>query len=235
MRPGLRHTYSFVTAFLGDKQRILEVGAGDGELAHLLASAGHDVVAIDSDPVAVAEARALGISAHVARWPEIDPDVFDAILFTRSLHHIPDLVNGVGRAAVLLRPGGQIIVEDFAFHSAASETISWFAELVGSLHGRGKIVRGRHALVDGLLDSADPQQTWHGLNDHEIHSADAMMSVIAARFALHFESDAPYLYRYVEQAADAETARWCFDVECAAGEKGQISLLGRRLVGIREG
>ncbi|MGH7719803.1 MAG: class I SAM-dependent methyltransferase, partial [Gemmatimonadaceae bacterium] len=98
--------------------RLLEVGCGAGELAARLGSHGFTVVAIDSDADAVHAARDRGVDARVARWPEHDDAPFDAVLFTRSLHHLQPLPPAVARARELLAPSGVVIVEDFAFHDA---------------------------------------------------------------------------------------------------------------------
>ena len=60
--------------------RVLEVGAGDGELASLLADAGYDVVAIDP-------ASTGGVVRPVALH-ELDEAPFDAAVAVVSLHHL---------------------------------------------------------------------------------------------------------------------------------------------------
>lgn len=48
---------------------------------------------------------------------------YDVVLFTRSLHHAEDLDGILDHAATLLAPGGQIVIEEFAWervnHAAA--------------------------------------------------------------------------------------------------------------------
>src|ERR1043166_5521254 len=128
MRFETRYTYDFVKRFLpGGRNRILEVGCGAGELAARLARDGHAVIAIDSDPESVAAAQRLGLDARLANWPDFDEGYFDAVLFTRSLHHIHQLDYSVRHAADRLRDDGHIIVEDFAYESADEKTLRWFA------------------------------------------------------------------------------------------------------------
>jgi len=88
-----RYTYNFIQRFLPyDCRRILEVGCGTGELAACLSNDGYAIIAIDSEPDWIAAAQQLGVDAHVATWPDFHKGRFDdAILFTRSLHHIHPL------------------------------------------------------------------------------------------------------------------------------------------------
>jgi SAM-dependent methyltransferase len=60
--------------------RVLEVGAGDGELAAALAAAGYEVVAID--PASEVE-NVRRVALH-----ELDEAPFDAALAVVSLHHV---------------------------------------------------------------------------------------------------------------------------------------------------
>src|ERR1044072_8732539 len=90
---------------------LLEVGCGSGQLAAELAADGLELLALDSDPSCVAQANELGVDTRLARWQVTIGGSFDAILFTRSLHHIAPLEEAIAQAIRSLRPGGKIIVE----------------------------------------------------------------------------------------------------------------------------
>ncbi|MEO6580096.1 MAG: class I SAM-dependent methyltransferase [Sphingomicrobium sp.] len=109
----VRYTYEFVNANLGDYRRVLEVGCGHGELAALLADSGRDILAIDIELAAIASARALQVDAHAMSWPTQMSGTFDAVLFTRSLHHIADLTGAVAAAKDVLSPGGKSSLKIF--------------------------------------------------------------------------------------------------------------------------
>lgn len=94
--------------------RVLDVGCGRGVLAAGLAGQGFDVTAIDPDPEAVAAGRERGVAAVEAGLSEHPGGPYDAVIFARSLHHIPDLDNAVARAHALLQPDGVLVLDEFA-------------------------------------------------------------------------------------------------------------------------
>ena len=102
--------------------RILEAGCGRGALAAALAGTGYDVTGVDRNADMAAAARARGVTTIHADVREVAGE-YDVVLFTRSLHHADDLDAVLSHAAKLLAPGGQIIIEEFAWdrvdHAAA--------------------------------------------------------------------------------------------------------------------
>ena len=123
MNLGTAETLAFVTRWLPPRCKVLEVGCGTGELALELQNTGHEVFAIDADPATVAGARSRGIEAVVSVWPDRTiSEKFDAILFTRSLHHISPLDEAV-RLAADVAP--MIVIEDFAVSEVSSSFEQW--------------------------------------------------------------------------------------------------------------
>lgn len=104
--------------------RILEVGCGTGEVAARLQGYHHHVIAIDSEAKAIEQAQQLGVDARLAVWPLFEESAFDAILFTRSLHHIAPLDVALSHASQLLLPSGVLLVEDFAYNEMDPPTLS---------------------------------------------------------------------------------------------------------------
>ena len=105
---------------------MLEVGCGDGELARALADAGYDVLAIDPEAPDGPIFRRLSIE-------ELDdPGPFDAIVASRSLHHVHDLAAGLDKLVRLLR--GPLILSEFAWDRREPMTREWEEEHEG-LHG----------------------------------------------------------------------------------------------------
>src|SRR5436190_16288758 len=94
-----RETLGFLISRLPVGAKILEVGCGEGQIACELLQRGYRVAGLASDFEAIARAQARGVGAVVASWPKFDSSVsFDAIAFTRSLHHINPLRESIARA-----------------------------------------------------------------------------------------------------------------------------------------
>lgn len=229
-RVALRESLAFVTQWLAPGARVLEVGCGAGDLAAALAAAGHRVVAIDAHPERVAEARARGVDARVAVFPDFRDDVFDAVLFTHSLHHVHDLAGAVSRARESLRPGGALVIEDFTWDELDARSAAWayayFAARRDELRAPERM--WRHA--------GDALATWREhFIEHELHGAGALRSELAKHFAIESDAAVPYFFRFAchslgDAANGAELADAVLRDERAAIARGELARLGWQLV-----
>lgn len=112
----------FVAASLPELPcRVLEVGAGDGELAAALATRGYSVTAIDP------QAPDSSIVQKVPLEGFLDPGPFDAVVAITSLHHIHDLQAALDQIRRLLRDGGRLILAEFGWERMNQETARWCA------------------------------------------------------------------------------------------------------------
>jgi SAM-dependent methyltransferase len=147
--------------------RVLDVGCGGGELANRLRAAGHEVSAIDIDPVyASPTVRTADICSY-------EDEPFDVVVFSLSLHHVHSLDKAVDRAFALLKPGGTLIVDEFAHERADAAIADRFYGEPGSLE--------------------------HWRQHHsEFHTGRAMIDAISQRFTIGSLVPVPYLYRYLE-------------------------------------
>jgi 2-polyprenyl-3-methyl-5-hydroxy-6-metoxy-1,4-benzoquinol methylase len=110
-----RETVMFLASHIPAGAEILEIGCGEGLVASELFRRGYRVTGLDSDPALIGKAQNRGVSTVIASWPEFGSSAsFDAIAFTRSLHHINPLLQAVGRARELLSPIGSLLIEDIA-------------------------------------------------------------------------------------------------------------------------
>jgi ubiquinone/menaquinone biosynthesis C-methylase UbiE len=108
--------------------RVLEVGCGEGELARALAAAGHAMVAIDPEAPEGEIFRRTTIEAFA------EPGPFDAVVASRSLHHVEELGRVLEKLVRLLREDGLLVLNEFAWDRLEPMTREWAKEHEG-LHG----------------------------------------------------------------------------------------------------
>jgi 2-polyprenyl-3-methyl-5-hydroxy-6-metoxy-1,4-benzoquinol methylase len=111
--------YGFLLRLLGLRpgDRVLEYGAGQGNIAILLAMIGLDVTVIDISPefVELVRRRAardgIELTAVVGEFGDPPPDgePVDAILFFEAFHHAPDHVGVVRALREHLAPDGRVL------------------------------------------------------------------------------------------------------------------------------
>jgi SAM-dependent methyltransferase len=200
MRFETRYTYDFIKQFLpGDCCRILEVGCGTGELAARLSQDGYAVVAIDSDPESVDAAQRLGVDARVATWPDFNEGRFDAILFTRSLHHIHPLDGSVRHAADSLEDGGRVIVEDFAYESVDRKTLRWFASAIRLLETT-RALTVSDEFLETVVSKTETLKAWRQNHENELHTAAEIDAQLEKTLGCVERKNAAYYFRYIAKA-----------------------------------
>jgi ubiquinone/menaquinone biosynthesis C-methylase UbiE len=123
--------------------RVLELGCGEGDLAWDLAGRGLDVTGIDLSPkriqAAAARVNADAVAARVApatspasprfvvgdlNTMELPDGPFDGAIAHDALHHIVELDALFTRLERVLRPGGTLLVLDFAGMGRAARMLS---------------------------------------------------------------------------------------------------------------
>jgi ubiquinone/menaquinone biosynthesis C-methylase UbiE len=110
--------------------RALDVGCGDGLLARKLANYCDEVVAIDLNREALANASSAGrsqlnvsyVEADAMTWP-IPDESFDCITAVAALHHLP-LGPALVRFRDLLKPGGVLAVLGLYRQSAIADYVA---------------------------------------------------------------------------------------------------------------
>ncbi len=112
--------------------RVLEVGAGEGELAAQLRADGYDVRAID--PAGGEDIEQVGLLDLEAADGE-----FDAAVAMLSLHHVDPLDDSLARLAAVLRPGAPLVVDEFDVASFDRLAADW---LLARWHDQGREVHG---------------------------------------------------------------------------------------------
>jgi SAM-dependent methyltransferase len=182
--------------------RVLEVGCGEGRLARALARRGYRVRAIDP------RAPDGEVFARVSLEEFADPGPFDAVVASRSLHHIVDVHAAVAKIERLLRPGAPFIVIEHAFDRFDRETARWYLE-----HRPAPVSLDR-CLADWAADHAD------------LHGYEAMRAALDRRFTERFFAWTPSLYGELHGAVEESEEQRLIDA-------GAIRATGFRYVGER--
>ena len=177
------------------------------------------------------------MKARVATWPDFDDGHFDAVLFTRSLHHIHPLHESVKHAADSLADGGRVIVEDFAYESADEKTLRWFASAIRFLQAAGLLVEGDEFL-NKVLSKTETRSAWRQNHERELHTAAEIGAQLEKVLDHVIKEEAPYYFRYLAGAIVATEKRDAIvralaEQEADLAADGSIVALGRRFVAER--
>jgi SAM-dependent methyltransferase len=183
--------------------RVLEIGAGSGELAEHLRGCGYEVVAIDP----------AGKSPTVEAVPLLELDasvpIFDAALAVLSLHHVKPLAESCERLAAAVRPGGVLVIDEFDIRAFDLTAAQWWLAQRPAGHP-----------VDH-----DPGTAVADMRSH-LHVLDDVLAALSPWFDFSETRRGPYLYRWGLEP----TLRAVEEAEIAGGA---LPATGARTVGRR--
>jgi SAM-dependent methyltransferase len=185
--------------------RVLEVGAGSGELAAALVGAGYDVVAID--PAHAGDGVVRPVALLDLHAP---PASFDAAVAVVSLHHVEPLEPSCAHLGTLVRPGGRLVVDEFDVAAFDERAAEWLCARRREL--------GRDA-------PDDPEAIVADLRAH-LHTVEAIRAALSEGFALDPGEAGPYLHRW-------DLAPALQGAEEQAIAAGRLPALGVRFTGVR--
>ena len=231
-----RETVAFLASHLRPGASVLEIGCGLGHVGSELQRLGHRVVGIDADAEVVDRANARGFAAIRAAWPEFEDGRFDAVAFTRSLHHISALEPAIEKVRDVLVPEGLLLIEDFAFDAVERSALEWLGSTVRSERARSLIDPREGELVSVLLATSDVEPVWRERHARfDLHSMPAMLDAVSRRFEVKSTRNVPYLYRYFvpvlpESREAAELVEDVFREESRLAKIAAFAPIGRRIM-----
>jgi SAM-dependent methyltransferase len=223
-----RRVKEFVLGQIGDPPaRVLEVGCGKGELARTLARVGHSVTAIDPRAPEGPIFRSVGIEEFY------DAEPFDHVVASLSLHHVEDLGRALDKVVDSLRPGGTLVVVEFAWDRINEATAEWALERLPAIPPSGKpswlerCCRGRACGGEGGSHDHEDHAGAHfaGWAEQGFHDSGRMLAELESRFVGRLFAWVPYLYPDLDEATSEADER-------AAIDAGAINATGFRYVGV---
>jgi demethylmenaquinone methyltransferase/2-methoxy-6-polyprenyl-1,4-benzoquinol methylase/ArsR family transcriptional regulator len=147
-----------ILAMAGDQRigSLLDLGTGTGRMLELIAPLANRAVGIDQSPAMLSLARARiaqsGLRNVLLRQgdiyaPPVERDAYDLVVIHQVLHFLDDPARALREAARTLRPGGRLIVVDFAAHEEeylreqfAHRRLGFSAEEIASFLGEAGLV-----------------------------------------------------------------------------------------------
>jgi SAM-dependent methyltransferase len=214
-----------------DRARILEIGCGDGRLAHAMHRAGHDVTAVDPNAPQEPVQGADGPVFHRGAFEEVTlaAGSFDIAVACMSLHHVDDLGPVLDRAAEALCRGGMLLVAEFGWERIDEPTGRWYAAHLpvpprpdeGFL---AEVCRSWQAdLTAGRARPFDAYCEEWATKDEMLHDSARMLRGLRARFAERSLEWVPYLHEGLD-ATEADEAEAVAD--------GRIQAVGLQFTGV---
>jgi SAM-dependent methyltransferase len=183
--------------------RILEIGAGDGELAKALTDGGYDVTAIDPAAEPGSSVQQVGLIDTNGR--------FDAGVAVVSLHHVDPLEASCAHLATLLDPGGILAIDEIDSQKFDVAAANWWL--------------GQRRALGSFEEELAPGEIVDDLR-HHVHPVSRIMSALRPHFEIGAPVRGPYLHRWKLRAALYEP-----EVDLIAA--GLLPAVGWRQVAVR--
>jgi SAM-dependent methyltransferase len=206
----------------GPGRKILDVGCGAGYVSLELARNGHHVVAIDISKANIDVARRMlaenpyrdgfGSLRYEHQPFHLAEGAYDVVLFSVSLHHMPDVEGVVRRAREMVKPGGWLLChepchERFREQDAAQVALirsllaltgHWYddKEMAPHLGGEAdfaRYVEGVHTEYVLERDPSEPQ----GQSPHDLEAdGETMLAELRRNFdEVEFRLGFSFIYR----------------------------------------
>ncbi|MDQ6819913.1 MAG: class I SAM-dependent methyltransferase [Actinomycetota bacterium] len=183
--------------------RILEIGAGRGELAAALDAAGYEVTAIDP---------AGEQGTHVQRRSLLEVSgSFDAAVAVVALHHVDPLEASCAHLATLITSGGPLVIDEFDIDRYDERAAGWWL--------------GQRQALGFFEEKHDAARMLEDLRAH-VHPLGSIDAALQPYFELGQPVRGPYLHRWELRPGLREA-----EVELIA--EGLLPAVGSRQVATR--
>lgn len=188
--------------------QVLEIGAGDGELARALINAGYEITAVDPG----AEA-----GGPVEPIPLIEVEgSFDAAVAVVSLHHVEPLGESVAHLAEMLPAGAPLVIDELNCDRFDERAARWW---LGQRQALG------HDDAHDSHSASTPAEMVADLREH-VHSIEAILAALSPGFEVGQPVPGPYMHRWHLPASLRDT-----ELELIAA--GKLPAVGCRMIAIR--
>ena len=201
--------YRLVNRFVRDRKlRILDVGCGRGFLSLELARNGHDVVGIDADDELIKMAIRLmrtdpyRSSRGVLEYQVSDfsswrnpGKMFDLVIFSRVLHHIPRPGKVLEKVQRLLASRGRVICIEYAYDQFERRSATWLYHILRALEQAGWFSSKKPLSDDSRASVGLVMKDWqaHGREEH-LNRFREMYSPLKRLFRERHFSWEPYVF-----------------------------------------
>jgi SAM-dependent methyltransferase len=170
--------------YSGKQLKILDIGCGNGWMAHQLNKLGHNVTAVDLNMSELAQAEKVFGNSDTLQWVYVDVlndnspiDKYDLIVLAASCQYFEDMTQLTGKLKSLLSPGGTIHLLDSVFYknnqqeAARARSIQYYTSMGYAAmseyyfhHATESLIKnGYKKLYPGFFSSS-PVQWWALIN-----------------------------------------------------------------------
>lgn len=105
----LKRKVRMLEKLLGHRGKLLDIGAGTGDLVKQAIAMGWQAEGVEPNAAARVKAQQKGVALK-EDWLEVPQESFDVITLWHVLEHLPDLDDSIGQISRLLKPKGILIV-----------------------------------------------------------------------------------------------------------------------------
>ena len=198
--------------------RVLEIGCGPlGGFVPGLLHGGYEAVGIDRNAPDASGYERVDFEQHEPAKP------VDAIVASRSLHHVGDLEDVLWRAAEALRPGGVIVVLEWAWEQFDADSAHWCFARLDAEAEQGWLGHRRAGWAASGEAWEEYFEAW--ARQHHLHRGDRIVGALDARFDRRSCTYGPYFSAEFSGITEGD--------EQAAIDAGELRANGIRYVGAR--